>query len=216
MQTVIDFEKFVTDLRVRLSGPLPGVKAHEPMRAHPAGSIRPAFNHRLPPRPGSVLILLYPADNSIRFPLTLRPDYAGTHGGQVSFPGGKAERGESHVETALRECEEEIGVPRTMIEVIGQLSDFFVIPSNFMVTPVVGVIPRRPAFVADRTEVVKIIEGDWRVLVREDAVREKEILAAKRFPMIAPHFEIEGEVIWGATAMMLNELRWVLREIKVF
>ncbi len=96
---------------------------------------------------------------------------------------------------------------------IGRLSQFFVIPSNFMVTPVVAFAERKPTFVADPVEVFRIIEGNLDDLVREDAIRTKEIMAAKLYPMMAPHFEIEGEVVWGATAMMLNEFRLVLKSL---
>jgi 8-oxo-dGTP pyrophosphatase MutT (NUDIX family) len=198
----------------RLKQPLPGPIAHEPLRAVSVGTIRPKFEHKLPPRPGSVLILLYQEGDQIKFPLTIRPDYLGTHGGQISFPGGKAEEGEDEIETALREGEEEIGIIRNEIKVLGSLSEFFVIPSNFMVTPVVAFAERRPAFVADPVEVVRIIEGNLDDLVKEDAVRTKEILAAKLYPMMAPHFEIEGEIVWGATAMMLNEFRLVIKSLE--
>lgn len=197
----------------RLKGPLPGSAAHEPLRATPIGLIKPRFEHKVAPKPGSVLILLYEQGEKIFFPLTKRPDYLGTHGGQISLPGGKAEPGESIFDTALREAEEEIGVPASRIEIIGTLSEFFVIPSNFLVTPVVGLLRDSPAFVPDPKEVVKILHGSLDELVREDAVRTKEILAAKMFPMLAPHFEIEQEVVWGATAMMLNEFRWVVQEM---
>lgn len=197
----------------RLKQPLPGPVAHEPLRAMSVGMIRPKFEHKLPPRPGSVLILLYPDGDQIKFPLTIRPDYLGTHGGQISFPGGKAEEGEDHIETALREGEEEIGINRNDIKVVGTLSEFFVIPSNFVVKPVVAIAERRPDFVADPFEVVRIIEGNLDDLIKEDAVRTKEILAAKLYPMMAPHFEIEGEIVWGATAMMLNEFRLVIKSL---
>jgi 8-oxo-dGTP pyrophosphatase MutT (NUDIX family) len=208
-----DFEQWTNKLRHRLTLPLPGPAAHDRMRATPVGELKPVFENRLVPRPGSVLILLYPHEGQIKFPLTLRADYLGAHSGQVSLPGGKAEPGEDSVETALRECEEEIGVSRTMMEVLGRLSDFFVIPSNFMVVPIVAVSPKRPEFKADPVEVVKILEGNLKDLTRADAIRQKEILAAGKYRMMAPHFEIDGAVVWGATAMMLNELRTLLLEI---
>ena len=200
-------------LAEQLKQPLPGSKAHEPLRAVPVGMLKPKFEHKVPPRPGSVLILLYQVGDQIRFPLTIRPDYTGTHGGQISFPGGKAEAGEDDIETAFREGEEEIGINRKDLKVIGRLSQFFVIPSNFMVTPVVAFAERKPTFVADPVEVFRIIEGNLDDLVREDAIRTKEIMAAKLYPMMAPHFEIEGEIVWGATAMMLNEFRLVLKSL---
>jgi len=197
----------------RLKNPLPGSVAHEPLRATPIGLIKPTFEHKVVPKPGSVMILLYEEDGKIFFPLTKRPDYLGTHGGQISLPGGKAEPGETIFETALREAEEEIGIHASNIEIIGTLSEFFVIPSNFMVTPVVGFLRDRADFIPDPKEVVKILHGSLDELIKDDAVQTKEILAAKLFPMLAPYFEIENEIVWGATAMILNEFRWVVQEL---
>lgn len=209
----LTFEQWKESLQTLLRGPLPGSAAHEPMRAVATGLIRPDFNHKLPPRPGSVLILLYPVGNKIMFPLTKRPEYTGTHSGQISLPGGKAEEGETHIETALREAKEEIGIDPAHAEVIGTLSPFFVIPSNFMVTPVVATMNERPSFAGDPVEVVRIVEGSLTDLVREDAVHVSDIMAARVYPLRAPHFLVEGEIVWGATAMMLNELRVLLREL---
>lgn len=197
----------------RLQHPLPGAAAHEPLRATPVGEVFPNFQHKLPPKPGSVLIALYPKDGSIWFPLIKRPEYKGAHSGQVSLPGGKAEAGEGVIDTALREGEEEVGVHRADIDVVGQLSPFFVIPSNFMVTPVVGIMKSEPVFRPDRREVARIMQCDIASLVDAHAVHRKEILAAGQFRMMAPHFEIEQEIVWGATAMILGEFREVLREV---
>ena len=206
------FEKLVEQLQIRLQQPLPGAKAHDIMRATPVGNTIPKFEHKVPAKPGSVLILLYPDGDQIYFPLIQRPQYAGAHSGQVSLPGGKAEAGENAIETALREGEEEIGIHPPQIKVIGKLSEFFVIPSNFIVTPVIGYTNLKPEFRADPFEVEKIIIGNLNQLLREDAIRSKEILAAGRYGMLAPHFEIEGQVVWGATAMMLNEFREILKD----
>ncbi|MBC7886218.1 MAG: CoA pyrophosphatase, partial [Saprospiraceae bacterium] len=200
-------------LSERLLHPLPGGDAHEHFRAQPVGDVKPLFSHSLPPKPGGVIILLYEENGKIKFPLTKRAEYTGAHSGQVSLPGGKADPGEDAVATALRECEEEIGINRTDIEVMGKLSDFFVMPSNFMVTPIIANITGNVMFKPDSHEVVRIIKADLEDIMQADAMKQKEILAAGRFRMNAPHFEIEGEVVWGATAMMLNEFRMVLREI---
>jgi ADP-ribose pyrophosphatase YjhB (NUDIX family) len=113
------------------------------------------------------MILLYAAGNDVLFPLTKRPDYLGTHGGQISLPGGKAEAGETLIETALRETEEEIGIKPESIEVLGTLSDFFVIPSNFMVTPVVGILHDEPVFTPDPKEVVRVFKGSVNQTIRK-------------------------------------------------
>jgi len=210
----VGFDELVERLRQSLKGPLPGALAHEPLRATPIGELRPNFEHRTPPKPGSVLILLYPDRGEIKFPLTKRPEYLGAHSGQVSFPGGKAEPGETVVETALREGEEEIGIRSSDIEVIGQLSEFFVIPSNFLVTPVVGIQRSRPVFSPDPIEVVRVLEGTIGNIIRDDAVAVRDITAARIYNLRAPHFLIDDEIVWGATAMMLNELREVVRGMR--
>lgn len=207
------YSQLIENLTKRLMQALPSALAHDPLRAIPIGHVVPKFEHKLPPKPGSVLILLYEENGRIRFPLIKRPEYPGAHGGQISLPGGKAELGEDPIETALREGEEEIGILPSSIKVIGRLSEFFVIPSNFLVTPVVAATNDPPLFIPDPYEVERIIIGNLTDLLREDAVRSKEILAAGQYRMLAPHFEIEEEVVWGATAMILNELRFVLQEI---
>jgi 8-oxo-dGTP pyrophosphatase MutT (NUDIX family) len=182
------------------------------MRAKPIGTVIPNFRHETPPKQGSVLILLYESGGIIRFPLIKRPQYLGAHSGQISLPGGKAEPNETAVEAALREGEEEIGIKAETVKVLGALSEFFVIPSNFLVTPVIGIINQKPIFKADTYEVERILHGNLQELLTAEAIRQKEILAAGRFTMLAPHFEIENEIVWGATAMMLNELRILLQE----
>lgn len=210
----MNLESTIAKISARLRQPLPGALAHEPLRATPTGLIKPKFDHKLPPKPGSVLILLYPDEGVIKFPLTKRPDYLGAHGGQVSLPGGKSEGGEDAIQTALREGEEEIGVSQKHVQVIGRLSDFFVIPSNFMVTPVIAFAKDKPQFVPQQSEVDRILEGSLPELLRPDAIQTKEIVAAKMYPMMAPHFLIDGEVVWGATAMMLNELRMIIQQFE--
>lgn len=205
--------ELVEKLQERLKQELPGAKAHEVLRATPVGAILPKFEHKVPPKPGSVLILLYPESNEIYFPLIKRPDYLGAHSGQVSLPGGKAEAGETVFDTALREAQEEIGIHPSHVKVLGTLSQFFVIPSNFLVTPVIGVAEGKPIWVPDQHEVARVLHGRLENILDEKAIRTQEILAAGRYRMLAPHFEVEGEIVWGATAMMLNELRWVLREL---
>jgi 8-oxo-dGTP pyrophosphatase MutT (NUDIX family) len=211
----VTFHEVVTCLLERLQHPLPGQAAHEVMRAHPASGAFPDFGHKVPPKPGSVLILIYPDEygNAV-FPLIKRPDYIGAHSGQVSLPGGKMEPGEDHVATALREAWEEIGVDVSEPRVIGRLTEFFVIPSNFLVVPVIATVQKRPQFIPHTREVSRIIEASVTDILAENAILQREILAAGQYRLIAPHFEIDGEVVWGATAMMLNELRTCLKEVR--
>ena len=213
-KTVTNYFNLLSDqLKERLKAPLPGPLAHEPLRAVPVQSGNFTFEHSLTPRIGSVLILLFEDNQTIKFPLIKRPIYVGTHSGQVSLPGGKSEIGEDYVKTALREAEEEVGVMQNQVRVLGRLSDFYVIPSNFLVTPVVGVLSTMVDFVPDPFEVERIIYGRLDDLLKKDAVKQTEIVAGGKYRMMAPHFEIESEIVWGATAMMLNEFRLLLQEI---
>lgn len=209
----LPFDLLCGKLRQRLLLPLPGGDAHEFFRAQPVGDVRPLFDHKLPPKAGGVLILLFEEDGHIFFPLIRRNEYTGPHSGQISFPGGKSEEGENPVQAALRECEEEIGVPRSSLVVIGTLSEFFVMPSNYLVTPVIACSQVRPVYRPDPVEVHRVIETELDAIIEDAAIKQKEIMAAGKYRMIAPHFEVDGEVVWGATAMMLNEFRMIVREI---
>lgn len=203
----------IKNLIERLKLELPSALAHDPLRAIPVGPLKPKFKTDHPPRLGSVLILLYEDEGEIKFPLIKRPDYPGAHGGQISLPGGKAEVGEDSIQTALREAQEEIGITSHDVNVLGRLSEFHVIPSNFLITPVVASVPYKPHFVPDPYEVARVLTGRIADLIKDDAVIVTEILAAGQYRMQAPHFKIEDEIVWGATAMMLNEFRMILREI---
>lgn len=209
----MSLEALISQMQNRLQHPLPGSMAHERIRARAVGNVIPKFEHKLPPKPGSVLILLYEENGSIKFPLIKRATYTGAHSAQVSLPGGKVEPGEDAFQAALREGEEEIGIHRNDVQVVGKLSDFNVIPSNFLVSPVIATIPYVPAFIPDPYEVEKIIKADLFELLHENAIQEKEILAAGIYPMMAPHFLIEDEIVWGATAMILNEFRVLMQEL---
>ncbi len=204
------FDDLCLWIKDRLIEPLPGRTAHEVFRARPTGTERLRYRLSGPPRPGGVIVLLYEDEGIVKFPLIKRPDYVGPHGGQVSLPGGKAEPGENTVQAALRECEEEIGVPEDDIQVLGKLSDFLITASNYVVTPVIAAISYKPVFIPDPYEVSRILETPLAEMVDNHAIKEKEILVAGSYRMMAPHFELANEVVWGATAMMLNELRVVL------
>lgn len=204
-------EDLISAVRKGLTRPLPGAVAHERMRANPSGQLRPRFTYKTSPKPGAVLILLYEQDGIIRFPLIKRPDYPGMHGGQISLPGGKVEAGEDVITAALREANEEIGVNPGEPSVMGQLSPFHVVPSNFIVSPIVAVTRSVPTFVPDPVEVERIIIGEISLLLPEESIMKKEIVVGDGYRLMAPYFDIQGETVWGATAMILSEFSEVLR-----
>ena len=195
---------------VLTSAPLPGDEAHREMRAVPVGNVKFNVAHGQPPLEGGVLILLYEDDGRIRFPLIKRPMYQGVHSGQISLPGGKAEQNEKLSATALREGEEEIGIIRGDVQLLKVLTSFHVIPSNIVITPFVSMTEKLPLFAPNPQEVERILFGDLNDLLKPGAVKETEIRVGDGFRLMARYFEVEGEMVWGATAMILNELRMMI------
>ena len=160
----------------------------------------------------AVCILLYQKENLIYFPLIERAVYKGVHSGQLALPGGKKDLSDISIEhTALRELEEEIGVSGQHIEVIGKLSTVYIPPSNFLVHPFVAVSSEVPVFKADLTEVQKIIPFTLQELLNEDLVKQTRIELENGYMFNTPYFDVKGNVLWGATAMILNELKYILK-----
>ncbi len=124
------------------------------------------------------------------------------HAGQVAFPGGRIEPGETAMETALRETHEEIGIKPEKIEILGALSELFVDVSGFLIRPFVGWLKEKPRFSINEAEVEKIIL--FPLLKYRDALEETELETVSGVLRV-PCFRFEGEIIWGATAMILSE-----------
>ncbi len=198
-------------LRQKLVGKLPGEAAQRRM----ASSVR---KMRMPDKPnettrqGAVCILLYPKGNMWHMPLIVRPEYDGAHSGQVALPGGRIEETDADVTAAaLREMWEEIGIVPRQVEVLGLLTPLFVFASNFMVQPVVAVMSETPVFLPDSREVAQILEVPLADLLDENRQAEKEI-TVRGIHIQAPYFDLQGQTVWGATAMMLSELAAILNE----
>ncbi len=211
----MELSKLKPVLEKRLSRELPAARAHDQMAPRAVRGGRISFRKNEKTRSSGVLILLYEHEGKVSFPLIQRPTYDGVHSGQVSFPGGKWEPGDlDTVFTAKRETEEEIGVAAQHIEVIGNLSEFFVGASNNMVLPVVGTIDHKPVFKPDQHEVSEVLEASVETLL-DDRIRKEKIIEVgqDKFQLHSPYFEIQGRVVWGATAMMLSEFKEILKEI---
>ena len=165
-------------------------------------------------RVGAVLIALYPDNGVIRTVLMKRPDYDGTHSGQISFPGGKVEDVDVDiVATALREAEEEVNIKPSDVTVIGQLTQLYIPPSNFLVHPVVGILNSPPELIPDQHEVESIHVPELSYLLRDDIIGEKDILLSTGYKLRTPYFLVDGHTVWGATAMVISELKDVLSEL---
>jgi 8-oxo-dGTP pyrophosphatase MutT (NUDIX family) len=208
-----DFATFIEKLSIRLQKPLPGQDAHDKMASESRLKFKmPSPNERT--RESAVLILFYPFKNEIFAPLILRPQYDGVHGGQMAFPGGRAEKeDENLIRTAMREAQEEIGVRLTDIKVIGQLTKLYIPPSNFFVQPVVGYMNHKPDFYPDAREVDKVIEVALEEIINPEIIGRK-ILNVRGVEVDAPFYQIQEHTVWGATAMMISELLNVIHELE--
>ncbi len=205
------FDRLIRQLRSELAGPLPGPDAQYQMAPRPRhGGERdeqPAKNVRR----GGVLILLYPERSyrgieQIHLPLILRPKYNGVHSGQIAFPGGGYEADDKDiVATALREAYEEVGAPPDQVDVLGCLSPVHVNASNYLVQPIVGGVAQRPDFRADPYEVERLLTPSI-AEIQDEQNRHIEVWQMRGQNVTVPFYRVQGEIIWGATAMILSEL----------
>ena len=197
-----------------MTRPLPGLDAQLRMAPRPRAGWDPL---RFPEgaRDGAALLLVYPHDDTLHLALTVRGSGLRNHTGQVSLPGGRVDEGESFEAAALREAEEEVGVDRRTVEIVGRLTPLHIPVSGYLLHPVIGFTAMRPAFQRAEWEVARIIEApisllaDPRVVKREIRTRT---VNGQTIDVDVPFFDIDGEKVWGATAMVLSEFRALVEE----
>jgi len=200
----------VDDVRQALERPLPGLSAQARMAPpYRREQVEAALNPPADCKQAGVLVLLYPQDGQLCFPLTRRPDHVEFHKGQISLPGGSQENGESLLQTALRETQEEIGVEANAVEALGKLTSLYVPPSNFCVQPFVGYVARRPDFRLEAIEVVELIEAPLAALLDPSTTREEDWEIRGGIWRI-PFYQFGSHKVWGATAMILAEFAAIL------
>ena len=166
-------------------------------------------------RRAGVMALFYPTNEfETNLILILRKTYNGIHSAQVSFPGGKIEKTDRSIEdAALRETEEEVGVPRNNIAIIKKLTEIYIPPSNFFVQPFLGIIPKTPKFIMEEREVEALIEVNLNSFMDERCVTTQILSTSYATDMEVPAFNLNGHIVWGATAMVLNEVRELLYRV---
>lgn len=199
-------------LQVELGKNLPGTEIQWEMassdRRIPGYPKKKSEDSRL----SAVLILLYPAGSVINTVFIQRAVYNGVHSGQIGFPGGKMEDVDnSLVDTALREACEETGICKESARVIGTLTPLFISVSNTEVTPVVAWCDTRPGFKIQPEEVESIIEAPLSYFTSPLNIHEKEMLLGDEMLKVR-YFDFNGNIIWGATAMILYELVVILEK----
>jgi 8-oxo-dGTP pyrophosphatase MutT (NUDIX family) len=208
---------FLNDFRVILQGELPGEDAHSIMSPANRPAVQNLSERGIIPRESAVMILIYPRHtekgSSWYMVLIKRNEYEGAHSAQVSFPGGrKDEKDSTPLQTAIRETYEELGIQVPEDNVLGALSRIYIPPSNFIVSPFIAYQLTVPEFIPDRREVNYIIEFPLFNILDEELVKNTQVKISTGFHMKVPYFDIGNEIVWGATAIILSELKELLKK----
>ena len=206
-----DLPRLEAFLRARLTRPLPGPVAQWKLAPSPARRNWRPDDRPATARQAAALILLYPGEHGPSFPLTVRHNDLPHHPGQISLPGGALDPGEHPGEGALREAHEEIGIHPRDVRLVGSLSSLWVVVSNFIVWPYIGVTDGRPEFRAHPDEVAELIEAPVSAF-RDPAGLRSEQRIREGVAVTYPYFHVEGHHVWGATAMMLGEFAALLND----
>ena len=212
----MDFEKLISELETELKKPLPGKTGQVDMAPRPINNTRFNFRHLEDVKQSGVMILLYPENGSVYFPLMERNKYPGVHSGQISLPGGKMEPDDEHLmNTAKRETSEEMGVPQSSINFLGHLTEMYIEVSNFRVLPSVGYVSNTPKFEEDKREVVNLLKVDLSDLMNPENRNTTERRVRDDLELHIPYFNLYGYQVWGATAMILNEFLTIINRMKI-
>lgn len=204
------FENHITidTVEKALKGKLPGDEAHLTMLPKGRSLAPPVEFHQM--KQSAVMILLFEENETLNVCLTKRNSNMKHHAGQISFPGGRCEKAETNAwQTALRETEEEIGVPGNKIKLMGKLTNLYVSVSNYNIHPFVGFYSEKPQFKRNKHEVDEIITLPLSSILELSSL-QYAMIETSTGNLNVPCFKINKWVIWGATAMMLAELKAML------
>jgi len=208
----LDFTFFLKNISKIKTAKLGGLKSQFKMAPAMRGGYSEEIIAAKKPKQAAVLALFYPdKENKICFVLTERAHYKGVHSAQISFPGGKKDKKDINLEeTALRETKEEIAI--THVNLIRQLTKTYIPPSNFYVTPFMGYLDHKPNFKPNE-EVQKIIPVKLKELLNDANVTSKITTTSYMQKIEVPCFKLNNYMVWGATAMLLSEIKDLLISI---
>ena len=207
----MNFQRFITQLKITINKDIPGEESHQKMRVIYDQSIELPFS-KINSTQAAVLILLYLADNEIYFFLTKRTDELKHHKGQISLPGGTQEGNEKLIDTALRETQEEIGINKTSISIIGTITPLFVPVTGFMIYPFIGYSLNKLDPKPDPVEVATIFSVNISDLLNKEN-RTTEQRNIRGYDVQVPYFKLNDYQVWGATSMILSEFRDLIKSI---
>ena len=206
-----NYQNFILRLKQELTFPLPGLNAQLELAPDGRREEYPDLNLITGYRKSAVAVVLYPKHDGIYFPLIERVKYSGVHSGQIALPGGKVDPSDlDFFGTALRETKEEIGVQIAKENILGTLTDLYIPPSNFLVRPVVAFSDIIPDFKIQPREVEQLIECPLEHFMKMEIQFTQVKNSSTGEKIKTPFFDINGKILWGATAMILNEMRWII------
>lgn len=203
---------FLERLAHTIKNNLPGESAHIPLSPLHRPITSEIIKNLTEYKESAVAVVLFKLEDSYQCILIQRTEYDGKHSGQISFPGGKKEKADNALlDTAKRECLEEVGVDLSSAEYLGKLSQVYIPVSGFLVESYVFFYPEKPTFVEQTREVASVFTISLDELVAEDVIGEMKVPTENKLvKMKVPCFNIAGKQIWGATVLILNELREVI------
>ena len=211
----MNFDFFLETIPKIVKRPLPGSTSHYKMASlMRLQELNKVSIEALNPKKAAVLLLFYPnKQKETSFVLIQRKKYPGVHSHQIAFPGGKVEESDKDLaHTALREAEEEVGIASHKVNLLRPLTQVYIPPSNFMVTPFMGFSDFYPDFSAQPSEVEQIIEVTLEEFLNEAVVVTQKLTTSYAKNIEVPAFVLKGHTVWGATAMMLSEAKELIKE----
>lgn len=211
----MDFQTFLQHIDSIKKAQLLGKAAHELMMPpERRGLMRNIDFELLQPKQAAVMMLVYPKNDLAHLVLIQRNAYPGVHSSQIAFPGGKIDPADTDfAAAAFRETFEEVGILPAQIELVRSFSEVYIPPSNFMVYPFLGISVQELSFTADPAEVAGIIELPLSEFLNDENVVLQNMDTSYSKSIDVPSFKLQGYFVWGATAMMLSELKETLRNI---
>ena len=205
------YSQLIDQLTKKLADRLPGHGSHPSQKSINTNGIMTIFQKKTNLKPAAVLIILFPKDQSLHFYLTKRTDKVEHHKNQISLPGGAKETGESIQDTALRETTEELGIRLDSDAIIGKLTPFSIPVSGYRVHPFIAWCDFIPKVKPDPAEVEQVLILALNSLL-DNSIYHTEKRQYNGTNYNAPYFQFPEGKVWGATAMILSELKYILRD----
>jgi 8-oxo-dGTP pyrophosphatase MutT (NUDIX family) len=208
----MQYETLKNKLLQRFNQPLPGKEIQYEMASY--HRYKNTFESNIEnAKLSAVSILIYLLENEWHFCLIQRPQYNGPHSGQMALPGGKKEAIDFDLmQTAIRETKEEIGIELNQDDIVGKLTELFIPVSNTIVFPYTAIISHIPKFIPQESEVVEIIECKIAHLLSQSNNEITQVKINESLTIETPYFSLNDKIVWGATAMILNEFKKIWEE----